>query len=58
MFLGVCGNCGPVTPPLPSPLLQLYPLLGDVMTIPGLSTRPGYFDVDLDMETGKIVGLF
>jgi formyltetrahydrofolate synthetase len=36
----------------------LYPLLGDIMTIPGLSTRPGFYDVDIDFQTGKIVGLF
>jgi len=36
----------------------LYPLCGDVMTIPGLPTRPGFYDVDIDMETEKIVGLF
>lgn len=36
----------------------LYPLLGDIMTIPGLPTRPGFYDVDVDFSTGKIVGLF
>lgn len=36
----------------------LYPLCGEIMTIPGLPTRPGFYDVDIDMETGKIVGLF
>ena len=35
----------------------LYPIAGDIMTIPGLPTRPGFFDVDLD-EDGKVVGLF
>ena len=35
----------------------LYPLLGTMSTMPGLSTRPGYYDVDLDPETGRIVGL-
>jgi formyltetrahydrofolate synthetase len=35
----------------------LYPLLGTMATMPGLSTRPGYYDVDLDTETGRIVGL-
>jgi formyltetrahydrofolate synthetase len=35
----------------------LYPLLGTMSTMPGLSTRPGYFDIDLDVETGKIIGL-
>jgi len=36
----------------------LYPLCGDMRTMPGLPTRPGYFDVDLDLETGKVKGLF
>jgi formyltetrahydrofolate synthetase len=36
----------------------IYPLLGEIMTIPGLPTRPGFYDVDIDFDTGKIVGLF
>ncbi len=36
----------------------LYPLLGQMSTMPGLPTRPAFFDVDLDLETGKVVGLF
>jgi methylenetetrahydrofolate dehydrogenase (NADP+)/methenyltetrahydrofolate cyclohydrolase/formyltetrahydrofolate synthetase len=36
----------------------LYPLAGDMRTMPGLPTRPAFYDVDLDLETGKIVGLF
>jgi formyltetrahydrofolate synthetase len=36
----------------------LYPICGDIMTVPGLPTRPGFFDVDLDYETGKVIGLF
>jgi formyltetrahydrofolate synthetase len=35
----------------------LYPLLGTMSTMPGLPTRPGYYDIDLDLETGRIVGL-
>jgi methylenetetrahydrofolate dehydrogenase (NADP+)/methenyltetrahydrofolate cyclohydrolase/formyltetrahydrofolate synthetase/formate--tetrahydrofolate ligase len=35
----------------------LYPLLGTMSTMPGLSTRPGYYDIDIDVETGRIVGL-
>ena len=35
----------------------LYPLLGTMSTMPGLSTRPGYYDIDLDVETGQIIGL-
>ena len=36
----------------------LYPLLGEMSTMPGLPTRPFYYDVDLDLETGQVVGLF
>jgi len=36
----------------------LYPLLGDMRTMPGLPSRPAFVDVDLDLETGKVVGLF
>lgn len=35
----------------------LYPLAGEINTMPGLSSRPGYMDIDLDLETGKILGL-
>jgi formyltetrahydrofolate synthetase len=35
----------------------LVPLLGRMATMPGLPTRPGFYDVDVDLETGKIVGL-
>jgi formyltetrahydrofolate synthetase len=35
----------------------LYPLLGTMSTMPGLPTRPGYYDVDIDINTGRIVGL-
>jgi formyltetrahydrofolate synthetase len=36
----------------------LYPLVGKMMTMPGLPTRPAYFDVDLDLESGRVVGMF
>lgn len=36
----------------------IYPLLGEMMTMPGLPTRPAYYDVDIDPKTGKIEGLF
>jgi len=36
----------------------IYPLLGTMRTMPGLPTRPVFYDVDLDMKTGKVVGLF
>jgi formyltetrahydrofolate synthetase len=35
----------------------LYPLLGTMATMPGLSTRPGYYEMDIDTETGRIIGL-
>ncbi|MDM8518528.1 formate--tetrahydrofolate ligase [Anaerolineales bacterium HSG6] len=36
----------------------VYPLLGTMRTMPGLSSRPAYMQVDYDFDTGKIVGLF
>ncbi|GAB4415583.1 MAG: hypothetical protein Kow002_00760 [Anaerolineales bacterium] len=36
----------------------LYPLVGEMSTMPGLPTRPVYYDVDLDLETGQVLGLF
>jgi formyltetrahydrofolate synthetase len=36
----------------------LYPLVGTMRTMPGLPTRPVFFDVDLDLKTGKVLGLF
>ncbi len=36
----------------------LYPLLGTMSTMPGYPTRPAYYDIDIDMETGQIVGMF
>ena len=36
----------------------LYPLVGEMRTMPGLPTRPVFYDVDLDLKTGKVVGLF
>jgi formyltetrahydrofolate synthetase len=35
----------------------VYPLLGKMSTMPGLSTHPAYMNIDLD-EDGKIGGLF
>jgi len=34
----------------------LYPLVGEMRTMPGLPTRPAFFDVDID-ENGRIIGL-
>jgi len=36
----------------------LYPLCGTMRTMPGLPTRPAFTDVDVDLETGRVVGLF
>jgi len=36
----------------------LYPILGTMSTMPGLSTRPAIYDIDLDPQTGRITGLF
>eukprot|EP00127_Corallochytrium_limacisporum_P000981 Clim_evm65s33 gene=Clim_evmTU65s33 len=35
----------------------LYPLVGTMRTMPGLPTRPCFYDVDLD-ENGRVIGLF
>ena len=34
----------------------IYPICGDMSTMPGLSSNPAAFDMDLD-ENGEIVGL-
>ena len=36
----------------------IYPLLGIMRTMPGLPSRPAFMDVDIDFNTGKVVGLF
>ena len=36
----------------------LYPMVGEMRTMPGLPTRPAFYDVDLDLATGKVIGLF
>jgi formyltetrahydrofolate synthetase len=35
----------------------LYPLLGTMSTMPGLPTRPAYYDIEIDFKTGRILGL-
>jgi methylenetetrahydrofolate dehydrogenase (NADP+)/methenyltetrahydrofolate cyclohydrolase/formyltetrahydrofolate synthetase/formate--tetrahydrofolate ligase len=35
----------------------IYPLVGDIRTMPGLGTKPAYLGVDLD-EGGRVRGLF
>lgn len=36
----------------------VYPLVGEMTTMPGLPTRPAFFDIDLDPDSGTITGLF
>lgn len=35
----------------------IYPLVGTMSTMPGLPTRPCFYDIDLDLETGRVLGL-
>jgi len=35
----------------------LYPLCGAMRTMPGLPSRPVFMDIDIDVETGKVIGL-
>jgi methylenetetrahydrofolate dehydrogenase (NADP+)/methenyltetrahydrofolate cyclohydrolase/formyltetrahydrofolate synthetase len=35
----------------------IYPLIGSMSTMPGLATHAAFMDIDLDPETGEIVGL-
>ena len=39
----------------------LYPLVGSMSTMPGLPTRPAFYDIDLDLSVpgeAKVIGLF
>jgi formyltetrahydrofolate synthetase len=35
----------------------IFPLCGTMRTMPGLPTRPVFTDIDLDLKTGRVVGL-
>jgi methylenetetrahydrofolate dehydrogenase (NADP+) / methenyltetrahydrofolate cyclohydrolase / formyltetrahydrofolate synthetase len=35
----------------------IYPLLGNMSTMPGLPTRPAFYEIDIDPQTGEVVGL-
>jgi formyltetrahydrofolate synthetase len=35
----------------------IYPLIGSMSTMPGLATHAAFMDIDLDPETGEVVGL-
>jgi methylenetetrahydrofolate dehydrogenase (NADP+)/methenyltetrahydrofolate cyclohydrolase/formyltetrahydrofolate synthetase len=36
----------------------IYPLIGSMSTMPGLATHAAFMDIDIDLETGKILNLF
>ncbi len=36
----------------------IYPLVGEMRTMPGLPSQPAAENVDIDFETGRVVGLF
>ena len=36
----------------------IYPLVGEMRTMPGLPSHPAAENVDIDLETGRVVGLF
>jgi len=36
----------------------LSPICGTMSTMPGLATRPSFYDIDIDLETGKPIGIF
>jgi formyltetrahydrofolate synthetase len=35
----------------------IYPLSGDINTMPGLPSKPGYLGMDIDVKTGRVKGL-
>ena len=35
----------------------IYAIAGDIMTMPGMATRPAYMNIDIDGKTSKIKGL-
>ncbi|XP_060196702.1 formate--tetrahydrofolate ligase [Lycium barbarum] len=35
----------------------IYPLVGTMSTMPGLPTRPCFYEIDIDTSTGKVIGL-
>eukprot|EP00297_Palpitomonas_bilix_P004383 CAMPEP_0113914352 /NCGR_PEP_ID=MMETSP0780_2-20120614/30314_1 /TAXON_ID=652834 /ORGANISM="Palpitomonas bilix" /LENGTH=693 /DNA_ID=CAMNT_0000912171 /DNA_START=48 /DNA_END=2129 /DNA_ORIENTATION=- /assembly_acc=CAM_ASM_000599 len=36
----------------------VYPLIGEMSTMPGLPTRPAYYEIDIDPDTERITGIF
>ena len=56
----------PPEPPTPAHLPLRFPTHththththgADLMMIPGLPTRPAFYNIDLDLDTGRVVGL-
>ena len=35
----------------------IYPLVGTMSKMPGLPTRPCFYEIDVDTATGKVMGL-
>ena len=35
----------------------IYPLVGTISTMPGLPTRPCFYEIDVDTATGRVLGL-
>ncbi|GAA0138405.1 hypothetical protein LIER_00159 [Lithospermum erythrorhizon] len=35
----------------------IYPLIGTMSTMPGLPTRPCFYEIDIDTQTGRVIGL-
>ncbi len=35
----------------------VYPLVGKMSTMPGLSSRPNFYEIDLDPQSGRVIGL-
>ncbi|HEY59837.1 MAG TPA: formate--tetrahydrofolate ligase [Anaerolineae bacterium] len=35
----------------------IYPVLGEISTMPGLPTRPAFMEIDIDPNTGQVLGL-
>lgn len=35
----------------------IYPVVGSMPTIPGLPTRPVFYEIDIDVKTGRVMGL-
>lgn len=35
----------------------IYPLIGTMSTMPGLPTRPCFYEIDINTETGRVIGL-